>query len=301
MNRLAALSTLTMWVGCTLALSDLRWFRRITLLDRAAPFVPGGSRHATSQRVFQRTFHETLGPFATRVGRDLARLLGMHDEPDTRLRRSGTTYDAVQFRSRQIGTAGGALVAATATSLLVAPPPPLAVALVVCAPVGAFFAYEHRLTRRSEHHRQRLMRELPTVSEHLGMLLGAGLPLTIALERTATRGNGAIARDLGIVVRRIHSGVAPGHALHDWAALMDLPALSRLVAILDLHQDTTDIGALISDEARSMRRESHRQLLARIERRNEQVWIPVTVATLVPGLTFLAIPFVDALGSFADL
>ena len=50
-----------------------------------------------------------------------------------------------------------------------------------------------------------------------------------------------------------------------------------------------------------MRRESQRRLLERIERRNEQVWIPVTVATLVPGVIFLAIPFVDALHSFGAL
>ena len=50
-----------------------------------------------------------------------------------------------------------------------------------------------------------------------------------------------------------------------------------------------------------MRRESQRRLIERIERRNEQVWIPVTVATLVPGVVFLMIPFLDALGSFGVL
>ena len=47
--------------------------------------------------------------------------------------------------------------------------------------------------------------------------------------------------------------------------------------------------------------EAHRRLIAHIERRNEQVWIPVTVAALVPGSVLLAIPFSDALSSFAAL
>jgi hypothetical protein len=32
-----------------------------------------------------------------------------------------------------------------------------------------------------------------------------------------------------------------------------------------------------------------------IERRSQLVWIPVTVATLVPGLIFLAVPFMSAM------
>jgi hypothetical protein len=35
-----------------------------------------------------------------------------------------------------------------------------------------------------------------------------------------------------------------------------------------------------------------------MERRSQQVWIPVTVATLVPGVIFLSIPFIEALRQF---
>ena len=56
-----------------------------------------------------------------------------------------------------------------------------------------------------------------------------------------------------------------------------------------------DDGDLISAEARTTRREVHRELEELIERRGQQVWIPVTVATLVPGVIFMAVPFVDAM------
>ena len=36
-----------------------------------------------------------------------------------------------------------------------------------------------------------------------------------------------------------------------------------------------------------------------IERRSQQVWIPVTVAALVPGAIFIAIPFLEALRVFS--
>ena len=37
-----------------------------------------------------------------------------------------------------------------------------------------------------------------------------------------------------------------------------------------------------------------------LERRAQQVWVPVTVATLVPGVIFLAVPFLAALKLFSN-
>ena len=44
-----------------------------------------------------------------------------------------------------------------------------------------------------------------------------------------------------------------------------------------------------------MRAEHHRALLESIARRSQLVWVPVTVATLVPGLVVLAVPFASAM------
>jgi hypothetical protein len=56
---------------------------------------------------------------------------------------------------------------------------------------------------------------------------------------------------------------------------------------------------MISDEARSIRAEAHRRLVSTLERREQMVWIPVTVATLVPGAIFLSIPFISVMRVFA--
>ena len=55
----------------------------------------------------------------------------------------------------------------------------------------------------------------------------------------------------------------------------------------------------MSDEARSIRRDLQRTLIETVERRAQQVWIPVTVAALVPGVLFMAVPFIEALRVFS--
>ena len=65
--------------------------------------------------------------------------------------------------------------------------------------------------------------------------------------------------------------------------------------MLRLHDDAGDLGSLIAQEARTIRAAAHRDLLEVIERRSQLVWVPVTVATLVPGLIFLAVPFMSAM------
>jgi tight adherence protein C len=47
-----------------------------------------------------------------------------------------------------------------------------------------------------------------------------------------------------------------------------------------------------------VRREVQRELIEAVERRGQQVWIPVTVATLVPGVLLMAVPFIEALRLF---
>ena len=137
------------------------------------------------------------------------------------------------------------------------------------------------------------------VSEQIGMLLGAGFSLGATLDRIATRGRGACAQDLARVGRRVRQGLSETEALREWAELADVPAVHRLVGVLALERDTGDLGHLIGEEARSVRREVQRELITQIDRRAQQVWIPVTVATLVPGTIFLAVPFLQAMRLFA--
>jgi Flp pilus assembly protein TadB len=131
------------------------------------------------------------------------------------------------------------------------------------------------------------------------MLLSAGYSLSAALNRLAVRGTGVAAQDLARVCGRIRQGLTEVEALREWATVAEVEALHRLVPILALNQEASDLGRLVSEEARAIRRDAHRELVETIERRSQQVWIPVTVAALVPGVLFLAVPFMQALRLFS--
>ena len=173
--------------------------------------------------------------------------------------------------------------------------PLVALFVVLGLPVLAALILEQQLATESDRYKARLFGELPVVAEQLGMLLGAGYSLGAALGRLADRGNGLVATDLRRVLNRVHQGLSIDAALGEWADLADVDELARLVQVLGLHRAAADLGHLIAEEARSIRREAHRNLVARMEQRAQLVWIPVTVAALLPGALFLAIPFADAL------
>jgi tight adherence protein C len=178
------------------------------------------------------------------------------------------------------------------------PPTPVALVFLLGAPSLVFLLREHQIGQASAAWQERIFSELPIVTEQLGMLLGAGYSLGSALNRLSQRGTGACAADLRRVCGRIRQGVGESTALAEWAELADVPALDRLVAILSLNREANDLSRLISEEARTTRREAHRRLIEAIERRAQQVWIPVTVATLVPGVLFMVVPFVQAMRLF---
>ncbi|HEX4901429.1 MAG TPA: type II secretion system F family protein [Acidimicrobiales bacterium] len=301
MTRVAVTSGLVFWVGATLLLSRHRWFARRPLTDRLRPYEPGGLATAGGGHgmLSVDTFAEVIGPLARTVGERFARLVGINEELAVRLERVHSDLDPTAFRVRQLGWAvlGGfaGVLAATA----IRPPAVVVLLFVIGAPALSFLFVEQQLALESDRRKRRLFLELPVVSEQLGMLLSAGFSLGAALQRLATRGQGVSGEDLRRVVARARQGVTEVDALREWAAIADLDALTRLVAVLALNREAGDLGRLIAEEARSIRREVQRQLVEQIERRSQQVWIPVTVAALVPGAIFIAIPFLEALRVFS--
>jgi tight adherence protein C len=290
------------FAGATLLLGEVRWFRRRPLVERLAPYVPG--RAATNGRPLVRasSFRQVVGPLAGTVGERVARVFGVTESLSVRLERVHSPLDVTGFRVRQLGwTAVGLVTGTLLAGVLPLPAPgPMALLFVAGGPLLAFLVVEQRLAAESDRWKRRIVLELPVVAEQLGMLLGAGYSLGAALARIGDRGHGACGRDLRRVRGRIRQGLGEVEALREWAAVADVVALHRLVGVLALNRQAGDLGRLIGEEARSARRDVHRRLVETIERRAQQVWIPVTVATLVPGVIFLSIPFVEALRLFAE-
>lgn len=297
MNSLLVLATVIMWSGATLVLGSFRRFRRPALIDRLRPYIPGTDIRREPEGS---SIGAVLGPIASDLGATVARVAGVEEDLARRLERIHAPFDATSFRLRQLGWVIGSIAAATLLCAISVPPIPIALLLLAGTPTLAFLALESSLSKRSKAWKHRVLLELPVVSEQLGMLLSAGYSLGGALARLAERSDGAIARDLRRVVTRIGHGVDEHVALDEWAHVADVPAVHRLVGVLALDRDAGDLGRLITDEARATRAELHRNLVETIEKRTQQVWIPVTVATLVPGLLFLAVPFTEALQLFTS-
>lgn len=299
--RLAVASGLVLWAGATLVLSQLRWFTRARLVDRLRPYAPGGGYATVSRSVVSvESMRGVIGPLAREAGERLARALGVTEELSVRLERLHSPLDATAFRLRQVGWSLAGFGVGALLIVALRPQPLVGLILVISAPLLAFLILEQRLASASEAWKRRLFLELPVVAEQLAMLLTSGYSLGAALNRLAGRGGGVAARDLARVCGRIRQGLSEVDALREWATVADVEALTRLMPVLALNREASDLGRLVSEEARSIRRDAHRLLIATIERRSQQVWIPVTVAALVPGILFLIVPFVEALRLFSQ-
>ena len=287
-------------VGVTLVLSELRWFARRPLAERLRPYVAGGATDRGRAGVLSvESFREVVGPVSQSLGERLSRLLGVSEDLDRRLERVHSPMDVTSFRVRQFGWAMASFGAGAVLAAALPFPLLLAVGLPLGAALLAFLLVEQQLATASRAWQRRLFLELPVVSEQLAMLLSAGFSLNGALNRISERGRGACADDLRRVLGRVQQGLGDVEALREWAVLADVVALDRLVGVLALNREASDLGRLLSEEARGIRADVQRELTEVVERRGEQVWIPVTVATLLPGVLFMAVPFVDALQVFA--
>ncbi|MEI7592196.1 MAG: type II secretion system F family protein [Actinomycetes bacterium] len=299
MIRLLTLAVLAGWAGCTLLFSEIPWFRRPRLVDRISTYTPGASHRSGTNRLWSvMSFREVLNPLAQSLGATLSRLFGVSEELGVRLARSHASLSVAAFRTRQLGASIAALGISAALLLVIQPTPIISLLFLIGAPLLIFLLIEQRAARESTRWQRRIFLELPVVSEQLAMLIGAGYSVGSALNRLSRRGSGACATDLAQVCGRMRQGLSDIDAMREWAELADVDALSRLVTILAMNRDASDLATLISEEARTIRRDTQRELIETIERRGQQVWIPVTAATLIPGVLFMVVPFIEAMRLF---
>ncbi len=296
--RLALGAGVLVWIGATLVLSGSRRFSRPALTDRLRPFHPGAGDRGPSAGSVE-SVRDVLRPLVGDAGDRLAALFGVQEKLEVRLRRIHSDVSPGAFRARQMAWCGVALVAGAAAASI-SRSAPLSLLLLVGGPLLAFLVIEQRLARASEQWQRTTEAELPVVAEQMATLLNAGYSLGAALARLAARGNGCVARDLDEVVNRLQQGLSEAEALREWAERSGSRAVERLVGILTVHSAAADLGRMVIAEARQARRDLHRRTVEVMERRAQQVWVPVTVATLVPGVILLAVPFLAALKLFAN-
>lgn len=291
----------SMCLGTALLLSQVRWFARMPLAARLAPYSSAGlGRHTRAGQPVSTSFETLTSGLGRWAGSRIAVFSGQRTGLERRLRRLHASVDAASFRGRQLlGSFAAAALAGVVALTLGASPGPFAI-LVGGGFTLVLVVVEQRIVAADEQRRARIRRELPVVAEQIAMLLSSGFALHGALRHVAHRASGAVAEDLGRVLTRIGQGVAQERALREWADLVDVDAATRFVDVLSLDRHAADLGRLITTEVRQIRASLQRDLVAAIDRRAQQVWIPVTVATLVPGVIFIAVPFTAALATFVD-
>lgn len=300
MSRWVVVAGLLLWVGATLLLGQWRRLSRPSLTDRLRPYHPSAvaETRRPDRALSVASIADVAGPLARQIGDTVARLFGVTESVEARLRRIHSPLDVTSFRVRQLGWSGAALLLALLVSTLGVPLPVVGL-LIFGAPLLAFLIVEQRVAAAAARWQEQIRFELPVVSEQLAMLLSAGYSLGSAINHLALRGHGCCARDLAVVSNRIKQGLTESDALREWSETARVQALDRLVNVLAVNSETGDLGRLVSAEARQCRRDLHRRTTELLERRSQQVWVPVTVATLVPGVIFLAIPFLAALRLFS--
>jgi tight adherence protein C len=272
MIRLVAVALATGWAGATLLLAELRWFRRPPLIDRLQRYTPGSGRGLRPIHLWSvSSFREVIGPLAQALGNGLSRTFGVSEDLGVRLARVHAPLTVVAFRTRQLGASVAAIGAIAVILVALRPPALISLLFLLGSPLLAFLVIEQQAAHASAVWQRRIFLELPIVSEQLGMLLGAGYSLGSALNRLARRGAGACASDLARVCGRMRQGLADVDALREWSELADVDALTRLVTILAMHREAGDLARLISEEARTIRRDTQRELIETIERRGQQV------------------------------
>jgi len=300
MTRLVVACGVSLWVGTALLFSEMRWFARASLVERLRPYGPRGmARPVRGGLLSVESFRDVVGPLSRAMGSRLSRILGVSEELATRLERIHSPLDVTAFRVRQLGWSVAGFGIGGLVSLALHPPALVALSIMFGAPLLAFLLLEQQLAAACDQWSKRLFLELPVISEQLAMLLSSGFSLGAALNRLAQRGDGNCARDMARVCGRIRQGLSEIDALQEWATVADLAAVDRLVPVLALNREASDLGRLLSEEARAIRRDVQRRLIETAERKAQQVWIPVTVAALVPGVIFIAVPFIQALRLFS--
>lgn len=300
MTRVALGAGILIWIGATLLLAEWRRFARPSLGERLRPFHPGATELTSPATGSMGSLRDVIVPLARDGGDRLATIFGVQEKSEAKLRRIHSELTPGSFRLRQLAWTGGGLIAGAAVASVTGPAWPISVLLVAGAPLLTFLIVEQNLARASERWQRTTEEELPVIAEQLAMLLNAGFSLGSALGRLAARSQGCVARDLDQVVNRLQQGLSEGEALREWADRSGLAAVERMVSILTVHSTAADLGRLVSAEARQARRDRHRHTVEVMERRGEQVWVPVTVATLVPGAILIAVPFLAALRLFAN-
>ncbi len=135
MTRELLVAFVSGWIGSTLILSRVRWFRSPALVDRLRPYSPGGLAEPSAGGFLSgSSIREVVTPMLGQMGERVARTLGVNDDIGVRLRRAGSAVDANGFRVQQGAVALAAFGTVASIAWFVSLSPAFALVGLVTAP-----------------------------------------------------------------------------------------------------------------------------------------------------------------------
>lgn len=175
----------------------------------------------------------------------------------------------------------------------------VALPLLLVPPLGVAAVSVLRARRSNRRHEQALTVGLADVLDQLGLAVGAGLALPVALREVAPWVPQAYRPIIADVVRRIDAGAALADGLHHLGHTVP-PAGRRSIAVLSAAvRDGTPVGPSLLHAAEEARRARRRLVETQVRRLPVLLLLPLVVCVLPAFVLLTLVPLV--LGSLDGL
>lgn len=292
-------------LGLLLVVRALVLRRRVDLGLRVAPYLRDIPQFAGQGTLGERD--------ALAAGRGLLRWAG--DSVDTvlggaqsvrrRLARLGSSQSVHEFRIEQVawGLAAFAGVAALLILRAVSGGGTVFGSLLLCMTAFVFgvLLRDNRLTAQVRRHEERMLEELPALSELLALSVAAGEGPVAALERVVRRSSGVLSGELGMLLGEMRTGTSAAQAFDDLARRSGLPEVRRFAESVAVALERgTPLADLLHAQAGDIREAQRRQLIEAGARKEIGMMIPIVFLVLpatvvvafwpgVVGLSFVTV------------
>jgi tight adherence protein C len=182
----------------------------------------------------------------------------------------------------------GAMVAAPVGAILgAAAPGRLGPLVIVATPLAGFLAPDWWLARRARDRARTVRRDLPALLDLLRVSVDAGLAPAAALRAVAQRATGPLAAEWGTVAREVDLGVPLTVAIERSAARLPLPEVRELAAaITRATRHGAPLGGTLAAQAAEARAARRRRIEEEAAKAGPKIQLVVALL-LVPSVLLL--------------
>ena len=170
--------------------------------------------------------------------------------------------------------------------------------VAIMAFTAALWPVSARVAAKTAH-RKKLKTALPSIFERLAVSLAAGQSLLGAASRLAEDCDGPAAAVMTALTTGIASGLTPTQVTTQLAETFTPEVAEQFSGVLYGASQGADTVKIARSAAEELRKGEYRERLSQLEKNAQKIWMPITVAALVPGVIIIFVPFITVLKSVA--